>query len=434
MEVDVRSSLQTGYFKPPESDRIASAAPLLPVQIMLTLDQIRPYERNPRQADHPRYEELKASIAAVGIRNPFTVTQRPGDDHYIIEAGGNTRLRILNELWRETGDERFWRVQVLFKPWPGDVSVLSAHIAENELRGEMCFADKAQAIHSLKKVVEEECGESLSWREFERMLPERGLTLSHAQLARMKDLVEILADLMPDGLLRSLGPHHVQTIKSAFSEWASYAGEKLSPFLRKHEDAIREGFMSCDDDPSKIVSALQRIRKEIPVQPEPDEASAASQPAGNVTGKASSFNTGDDGQTSRPTPEPIRLLQRIIMLRPRNYELAMALADGRANVRPYDSGFGFELGEGDAARLGDKGFLAAISAFRPGRDSSISLSAWCRLNDEDADRLLELLRNIRHIVQATLRTKDATSVSDPFALDNVLIMETQNRLDSGAGA
>jgi len=116
MEVDVRSSLRTGYFKPPETDRIKTDAPLMPVQLTLTLDQIRPYRYNPRQADHPRYEELKASIAAVGIRNPFTVTRHPGDDHYIIESGGNTRLRILNELWKETGDERFRRVQVLFKP------------------------------------------------------------------------------------------------------------------------------------------------------------------------------------------------------------------------------------------------------------------------------------------------------------------------------
>lgn len=431
MEVDVRSSLRTGYFKPPETDRIASAAPLLPVQIMLTLDQIRPYERNPRYADHPRYEELKASIAAVGIRNPFTVTRRPGDEYYIIESGGNTRLRILNELWKETGDERFRSVQVLFKPWPGDASVLSAHIAENELRGEMCFADKAQAIHSLKKAVEEESGESLSWREFERMLPDRGLTFSHAQLARMKDLVEILANLTPDGLLRTLGPHHVQTIKSAFSEWAASAGEGLKTFLRTHENVIREGFMSCGNDPSKIASALRRIRENILVQPEPGEAGDPADTAGKG---AEDEPSGDDGVGSgSETPETVRLLHRIIVLRPRNYELAVALADDRANIRLSDSGFGFELGEGDAERLGDRRFLAAISAFRTGRDGSISLSAWCALSEEDAGRLLELLRNVRHILQATLRTKGETGVSDPAALDNVLVMRTQDRLDSGGG-
>jgi len=294
----------------------------------------------------------------------------------------------------------------------------------------MCFADKAQAIHSLKKVMEEERGEAVSWREFERMLPERGLTFSHAQLARMKDLIEILSGLVPAGLLRELGPHHVQTIKSAFSEWAASAGEKLKPFLQRHENVIREGFMSCGDNPSKIVSALQRIRADIPIRPEPGETGVPARSIADDAPSADGIKVG-----LRPeAPETVRLLQRIIMLRPRNYELAAALAGDRANVRPSDSGFGFDLDEGDAARLGDRGFLAAISTFRTGRDGSISLSAWCALSEEDAGRLMELLRNVRHIVRATLRTRDETGVSDPAALDNVLVMRTQERLDSGAGA
>jgi len=430
MEVDVRSSLRAGYFKLPESVQIKTDAPLMPVQMMLTLDQIYPYDRNPRHADNPRYEELKASIEAVGIRNPFTVTQRPGEEHYIIESGGNTRLRILNELWKETEDERFRRVQVLFKPWTGDVSVLSAHIAENELRGDMCFADKAMAIHSLKEAIEEERGASISWREFERMLPDRGLTFSHAQLARMKDLVDILSGLAPAGLLRALGPHHVQTIKSALSEWAKHAREDQELFLRKHADAIREGLLLCGDDPSKITSALQHIRENIPVQTEPGETDA---PAQSIADDASPDNGIETG--SRPeTPEPLRLLQRIIMIRPRNYELAKSLANGRVNVSPTDRGFGFDLDEDDSDRLGDRRFLADIATFRmQERDRSISLSAWCGLHNEDADRLLELLRNIREITQAVRLTSTQTSVSDPATLDNETIMRIQNRLDSGAG-
>jgi len=85
-------------------------------------------------------------------------------------------------------------------------------------------------------------------------------------------------------------------------------------------------------------------------------------------------------------------------------------------------------------RLGDKRFLADIAAFRmQKRDRSISLSAWCGLHNEDAARLLELLRNVREITQAVRLTSTQTSVSDPATLDNVTIMRIQNRLDSGAG-
>ena len=55
MDVDVRSSLLTGYFKTPETDRIETNAPLMPAQMMLMLDRIHPYDCNPRHADHPRY-------------------------------------------------------------------------------------------------------------------------------------------------------------------------------------------------------------------------------------------------------------------------------------------------------------------------------------------------------------------------------------------
>jgi len=292
----------------------------------------------------------------------------------------------------------------------------------------MCFADKAMAIHSLKEAIEEERGAPISWREFERMLPDRGLTFSHAQLARMKDLVDILSGLTPAGLLRSLGPHHVQTIKSAFSAWAKQTKDEQKSFLRKHADVIREGLLLCGDDPSRITSALRHIREHIPVHPEPGEVDITAQATADEVSAIGGIEAG-----LRPeAPEPVRLLQRIIMLRPMNYELARSLADGRVNVFPADRGFGFDLDEDDASRLGDRRFLADITAFRmQERDESISLSAWCGLTDEDADRLLELLRNVREIMQAVCLTSHQTDVSDPATLDNVLIMQTQHRLDSG---
>jgi len=222
----------------------------------------------------------------------------------------------------------------------------------------------------------------------------------------------------------------VQTIKSALSEWAKRAREDQELFLRKHADAIREGLLLCGDDPSGIVTALQHIRENILVRAELGETGARAQA---IVDEASPDNGIETG--SRPeTPEPLRLLQRIIMIRPRNYELAKSLANGRVNVSPTDRGFGFDLDEDDSDRLGDRRFLADIATFRmQERDRSISLSAWCGLHNEDADRLLELLRNIREITQAVRLTSTQTSVSDPATLDNETIMRIQNRLDSGAG-
>jgi len=50
-------------------------------------------------------------------------------------------LAILNELYRETGDEKFFRFHCLFRPWDavrGEIISLTGHLAENDLQGNCC--------------------------------------------------------------------------------------------------------------------------------------------------------------------------------------------------------------------------------------------------------------------------------------------------------
>ena len=104
--------------------------------MVVTLDQLRPYDHDPRMKRNPAYEEIKASIRERGLDAAPAITRRPGEDHYIIRNGGNTRLAILRELWSETKEERFFRISCLFRPWPerGEIVALTGHLAENELR------------------------------------------------------------------------------------------------------------------------------------------------------------------------------------------------------------------------------------------------------------------------------------------------------------
>lgn len=104
--------------------------PIVPTQLLLDVTKIRRYEQDPRQHANPQFEEIKASILAQGgLNNPLTVTRRPGEAHYIIEAGGNTRLRALQELWEATGDERFHFTHVLFKPWESESQILTRRMS-----------------------------------------------------------------------------------------------------------------------------------------------------------------------------------------------------------------------------------------------------------------------------------------------------------------
>lgn len=151
-------------------------------QIELTVDDIRPYEHNPRRSVNVKFDDIKESIRTSGLRSPLTVTRRPGESHYIVEAGGNTRLLAMRQLWSETRDPQYRQVVVLCRPWRSESHVLSAHLIENEQRGEMSFWDKATGIVALKERLEGEQGRQLTLRPLEDVLHALGLSVNTATL------------------------------------------------------------------------------------------------------------------------------------------------------------------------------------------------------------------------------------------------------------
>lgn len=191
----VAESLRVGNPGNNSRELPTQADPRHDCQIQLAVDDIRPYENNPRRAGNARFAEIKESIRSSGIRNPLTVTRRPGDEHFIVEAGGNTRLLAIQQLWAETRDARFQRLIVLFRPWRSESHVLTSHLIENELRGEMTFWDKASGVVALKGRLEDERGEALSLRQLEDEMKGLGLSVNTATLAHCLFAIERLRTL-----------------------------------------------------------------------------------------------------------------------------------------------------------------------------------------------------------------------------------------------
>ena len=163
-------------------------------RILVPVLQIRPYDRNPRRAINPHFEEIKASIRAVGLLTPFNITRRPGEAHYMVCGGGNTRLTILQQLYQE-GETRFEQVELTFKAWHGDAEAIAGHLSENEQRGEMCFWDRAAGIMDVKAALEAQGGVPLSLRQFEAELKRLGLPVALANISLMKFALDKLAPL-----------------------------------------------------------------------------------------------------------------------------------------------------------------------------------------------------------------------------------------------
>ncbi|TRN51898.1 hypothetical protein DT385_26910, partial [Pseudomonas syringae] len=118
--------------------------PIADTPMVLTLDEMKAFEQNPRTVTNAKYKEIKDSIRQRGLDHRPTVTRRPGEIKFTINNGGNTRLQILRELYSETGEDRFYRHNVLFRPWDserGEIIALTGHLSENDLRGSLMFIE-----------------------------------------------------------------------------------------------------------------------------------------------------------------------------------------------------------------------------------------------------------------------------------------------------
>lgn len=157
---DMATKLLAAGFERSSLSTSALSDPIADTPMVITLDQLRPYDHDPRMKRNSAYEEIKASIRERGLDAAPAITRRPGAQHYIIRNGGNTRLAILRELWAETKDERFFRISCLFRPWPerGEIIALTGHLAENELRGGLTFIERALGVEKARGFYEQEGG------------------------------------------------------------------------------------------------------------------------------------------------------------------------------------------------------------------------------------------------------------------------------------
>ncbi len=226
---DITRQLQQAHF-PQAPGREVSSVPIADTPMVVSLEQLRPYELNPRVVRNPLYDDIKASIRERGLDQPPSITRRPNEPHFIIRNGGNTRLNILGELWQETREERFFRIHCLFRPWQSEAHALLGHLAESDLHGQLTFIERALAVAQLQGMLQGS-DESLSQRELSLRLSQGGYPISQSQISRMFDTLEYLLPAIPQVLYAGLGKPTITRLISlrrrAESIWNQHFGDAL---------------------------------------------------------------------------------------------------------------------------------------------------------------------------------------------------------------
>lgn len=251
---DLANELLAGNFNKTGPNVEQLSDPLVDTPMVVTLDELKPYEHNPRLIRNPLYEEIKASIRQRGLDAPPAITRRPGAAHYIIRNGGNTRLSILNELWKETKNAQFFRIHCLFRPWQSEIIALTGHLAENELHGKLLYIERALAVEKLQEIYEKELNQPFSQRQLARQLSADGYPIEQADVSRMKATVQYLLPVIPNVLYGGMSSRQTRKIlglrKSANDIWDNLVATKAQNHTQTFDDVFN-GVLSTLDDPGK---------------------------------------------------------------------------------------------------------------------------------------------------------------------------------------
>ncbi|NPY05876.1 ParB family protein, partial [Pseudomonas aeruginosa] len=174
-------------------------------------------------------------------------------------------LEILNELYKETGDERYFRINCLFRPWDkqrGEIIALTGHLAENDLKGDLKFIERAIGVKKAKVLYEQESGgENISQRELARRLKADGYPVSQSHISKMLDTVEFLLPAIPSMLYSGLGVDRVSRIlslrKASLSCWKRlYSGEGID-----FEMLFQDTLAIFDSSPDEFI--FERFQDEL---------------------------------------------------------------------------------------------------------------------------------------------------------------------------
>lgn len=240
---------------------VVAALPVNEMPMVLTLDQLRPNPDNPRTNRNPKYDDIKASIRVKGLGSVPKITRNPdsAEDVYIFSDGGNTRYAILTELWEETQDERFRRIQCVFTPWPGRLKCVIGHLAENDVRGDLLFIERALGIAKAKAIYQEETGKTVSQRELEFFLRTEGYPVSQSNISRMDYTLEHLYPYMPALFNSGIGrPQVIQLIAlrgAAQKAWDVFAVD--FPIAVSFNEVFATVCRSLDDPEHYVFEALK---------------------------------------------------------------------------------------------------------------------------------------------------------------------------------
>lgn len=244
----------------------------MPGPLLLEVTDIDVYDHNPRLYANEKIEDIEASLRANGFHDALVVTRRRDGDRYMLAAGSNTTLRVLQELWHTTQDEKYRWVNCIYQPYESETKLLAQHLGENLNRGDMRFWEVAKGMVDLLDQLDAEAmatgkaSKPMGLREQADTLTGKGLRTTKSQVALWRFATQNLLALGPALLLLTARAVHdhlqprtnsLRALARRFEiDEAKYWQEVVNPVLKAFGEARER---AASDEPFDASALCDQI-------------------------------------------------------------------------------------------------------------------------------------------------------------------------------
>lgn len=283
-----------------------------PIQhIDVTIDEIQVWSGQPRLVRNAAYDGLKESIRNIGLEKAIDLTIEPGVEGYVTRKGGGTRIDILESLWEETKDPKFYQHTFPLHPYPGDVAMRVSHNIENLERGEQTYGDTARSIAQLCVDLEKQTGnfKSLTLRAKADVITQWGLPIKANRLMLYLYTVERLLDNLPKAFNSGLGRPRVEAIRRVEKRYNDHVAQHVNDRSSDWEATFLQTLNIVDSESfdievfeKELGTVLQnKFNTSIPTRKQsPDLLDTGAVPGNTEHGNPTTSSTANQKKTPSP--------------------------------------------------------------------------------------------------------------------------------------
>lgn len=191
---------------------------------------------------------LKESIRQRGLIEPLVMTRDKESNELVPFGGGRTRLELLEELYRETGDPKFAIVDCVEIPPKDRFEIELANMIQNRQWSRKRFVAKALEVFAIIRLHEKETNQKLTETQARLWLYKNGYCISKTRFNEMHFVARVLHPVFPNALSKNLNKRDVIYIRKLYRSmqiiWKKF-GTRDDPF----DEAFNETCKLADSRP-----------------------------------------------------------------------------------------------------------------------------------------------------------------------------------------